>query len=202
MVHDETRIRTGRMGPLRTTYYRHECLEVSATKLKDFLRSMRPTTVIEFPDLGCAIDITRTARDRLYLAKLPPPIDTQEIGLVEAPWGPGGRLTRTFLICPYCEQRRASLFIPWGSSGLGCRVCKSVTYPRRRDRLAHLVVEHNRIGVELERLWNRRLASTTHLSPPTTDDEINARAEDLLSDLEAVGQQLRAYGGHVGAGGT
>lgn len=197
MVHDEARIRR---GPMRTTFYRHECLEISATKLKDFLKSMRPTIVIEFPDLGVAIDITRTARDQLYLAKLPPPIDTQEIGVAEVPWGPGKRLKRFFLVCPYCDQRRSSLFIPWGSSGLGCRDCKSVTYPRQRDRLAHLIVEHSRIGTELEHLWNRRLASKTHLSPPTTDDEIDVRADDLLSDLEVVCRQLRAYGGHVGVG--
>src|SRR4051794_5100986 len=95
--------RTGRRGQCRSRFYPNECLVLDAVKLKKFLKSNAPTTIVEFPGLARSIDFTRVADDTILLSNCPPPVEVQEIDLVDAPWGPDGSLRRYLFECPHCS---------------------------------------------------------------------------------------------------
>lgn len=179
-----------RRGPRRMSYWPSECLQLDVQKLKRFLKADRPITMVEFPGLRHSVDVSRTSSERLYLSRCPPPVETQEIELEIVPWGPERQFERYFLKCPYCDVRTTKLYIPWGQTGFGCRECKNVRYRQRRDLLDTLVVAHARLGDRLEQLIKRRARDKTHLAAPSNDEEVHARADELLKEFERVNRQL------------
>ena len=54
-----------RRGPRRMSYWPSECLQLDVQKLKGFLKADRPITIVEFPGLRHAIDVSRTGTERL-----------------------------------------------------------------------------------------------------------------------------------------
>lgn len=188
---------TGRRGPCRTRFYVDECLVLDAVKLKPFLKANDPSTVVEFPGLRKSIDLFRVADDRILLLDCPPPIDTQEIELVHAPWGPDGSLRRFLLVCPHCSSRVAKLFIPWSGSGFACRSCHGVTYPPRRDHLDTLLSRYDDLGRRLNRLVKLRATLKTHVVPPATSEQIDEHVRSLLSQVDALRRKVDMHGGHI-----
>ena len=179
-----------RRGPRRMSYWPSECLQLDVKKLKKFLKADRPITMIEFPGLRHSIDVSRTGREQIYLSRCPPPVETQEIGLEIVPWGPEKQFVRYFLRCPYCEVRTTKLYIPWGQTGFGCRECKNVRYPQRRDPMDSLLVAHARLGERLDQTIQRRARDKTHLAAPANDEEVHAHVKELLREVEKTNRQL------------
>jgi hypothetical protein len=189
--------RTGRRGPCRSRFYPSECLVLDATKLKDFFKRGALSTLIEFPGLRRSIDLTRLAEDRILLANCPPPIDQQEIELIDAPWGPNGSLRRYLLACPHCSRRVAKLLIPWSSSGFACRRCHRVAYPPPRDHLDTLLSRYDDLGRCLNKLMKLRATMKTHVVPPATSAQIDEYVRSLVAETEALRSKVRMHGGHV-----
>lgn len=191
--------RSGRRGPSRTRFYVDECLVLDAAKLKPFLNSNDPSSVVEFPGLRRSIDLSRVSDDRIVLANCPPPIEQQEIELIHAPWGPDGSLRRYLFECPYCASRVAKLFIPWSGSGFACRGCHGITYPPRRDHLDVLLARHAEMGRQLTKLVQLRATSKVHVVPPARGDEIEQHVKALLAESERLRSKVHMHGGHVGS---
>lgn len=187
-----------RKGQYRTKFWPEECTVLDVGKLKHFLKSNKATTLVEYRGLRFSIHVTRTSDALLHLSGCPPPVDHQDIGLVEVPWGPGKRLRRFFFLCPYCDEKSAKLYIPWGGTGFGCRRCKDVTYRPQRDLLSELVVAHEYLGREIDAVIRRRALRKTHITPPTTDAEIHAHTRRLVRDVEKLHKQIGRHAGNLG----
>jgi hypothetical protein len=173
-------------------------LVLDAVKLKAFLKSNAPSTLVEFPGLQKSIDLFRVADDRILLSNCPPPIDQQEIELIHAPWGPNGSSKRYLFQCPHCLDRIAKLFIPWSGSGFACRRCHGVTYPPRRDHLDTLLSQYNDLGRRLNRLVELRATSKEHVVPPATTEQVDEHVRALLSRADSLRRKVDMHGGHVG----
>jgi hypothetical protein len=172
-------------------------LILDAVKLKRFLKSNSPLTVVEFPGLRKSIDLSRVADDRIVLSNCPPPIEQQEIELIDAPWGPDGSLRRYLFACPYCARRVATLYVPWSGSGFACRSCHGITYPPRRDHLDVLLTRHAELGRRLNGLVQLRATSKSHVVPPATTEQIDEYMRSLLSQADSLRRKVSMHGGHV-----
>lgn len=190
--------RTGRRGRCRSRFYVNECLVLDAVKLKDFFKSNAPSTVVEFNGLQKALDLFRVADDRVLLSNCPPPIEQQEIELIDAPWGPDGSLRRYLLACPHCSSRVVKLLVPWSGSGFACRNCHGITYPPRRDHLDVLLSRYADLGHRLTNLVQLRATLKTHVVPPATDQEIDEHVRTLLSQADSLRRKVDMHSGHIG----
>lgn len=191
--------RTGRRGPCRSRFYPGECLVLDAVKLKTFFKSNAPSTVVEFPGVRRSIDLSRVADDTIVLSNCPPPMEQQEIELIDAPWGPNGSLRRFLFACPYCASRVAILYIPWSGSGFACRRCHGITYPPRRDHLDVLLARYSDLGRRLGQLVTLRATSKEHVVPPATTDQIDEHVRSLLNRADSLRRKVDMHGGHVGS---
>ncbi len=187
-----------RRGHRRSRHYTNESMVLDAGRIKRFLKSNSPTTVLEFPGMKSTIDLCRVAEDRLVLRGCPPPLEEQQLELLSAHWGPHGTLRRFFFRCPWCERRAAKLFVPHGGSGWGCRTCHGIVYRPKKDRLDVLLTRHAEVSRRIEWLIKLRARAKTHVVAPATADEVERHVETLLSQVEALDREVEMQAGVVG----